>query len=130
MSIFARVGQFIVTALGAPEMDERLKPRPPGSYAQVRADEEEPLFGWTLDSVVCALREFCAGDIEAGEGAAPGDDARSGYRGVRRDANRDRAPEGSMVGPKECPQWVLTCGCSTGKRRSATATTNKSANTG
>ena len=90
-------------------MDERLKPpRPPGSYAQVRADEEEPLFGWTLDSVVCALREFCAGDIEAGEAlrlAMMRDPVITECVETRIETalQKDRWWEK----PKDCPHWVF-----------------------
>lgn len=33
----------------------------------MQADESDPLWGWTLDDVVDALRRFCYGEIEIGE---------------------------------------------------------------
>ena len=88
-------------------MDERLKPpRPPGSYAQVRADEEEPLFGWTLDSVVCTLREFCGRRHPELGSAAPGDDARSGYHRVRQTRIETALQKDRWEKPG-LPQWVF-----------------------
>ena len=68
MSILAKAGAFLLQTLGGSPLDPRAHPNaPPGSHAQVQADESDPLWGWTLDDVVDALRRFCDGEIEIGE---------------------------------------------------------------
>lgn len=90
-------------------MDPRLSPpRPPGSHVQVRADEEDPAWGWTLDDVVCSLRQFCAGDIQAGEElrlAMMRDPVIAECVETRTETalQKDRWWEK----PTECPQWVF-----------------------
>lgn len=109
MGILAKAGQVILSALGTPQIDPRLKPPvPPGSYAQVRADEEQPLWGWTLDDVVRYLQSFADGDIAAGEAlrlAMMRDSVIAECVETRCETalQKDRWWEK----PDECPDWVF-----------------------
>jgi hypothetical protein len=108
--ILAKVGSYLVSTLGTPKaIDRRLLPRnPPGSHTQVRADESDPAWGWTLDDVVAYLKMFADGDIAAGEQlrlAMMRDSviAECVETRVEIALQKDRWWEK----PEECPQWFF-----------------------
>lgn len=110
MRILAKVGSYLVSTLGTPKaIDRRLLPRnPPGSHTQVRADESDPAWGWTLDDVVAYLKMFADGDIAAGEQlrlAMMRDSviAECVETRVEIALQKDRWWEK----PEECPQWFF-----------------------
>ena len=100
VGILKSLGNFVRSAL--------LHPAYPGSYFQLRDNETEAYFGWTIDSVTDALKSFCDGDLESGAELAMAmlrDTEIAGCIETRAETcvQLDRWWEK----PKDCPQWIF-----------------------
>ena len=86
----------------------RLDAHRPGSYVEIPESYAEPTWGWTLDSVMAALRALADGDLDAGQRlmmAMMRDPIIA--HGVETRAETLTQIPFKFVRPTECPEWFF-----------------------